>query len=469
MKKFAPAYFTLLVLVYSAVFLTLISALSGYIFVEKRLALAKENREKAFQLAEAGLEYYRWHLAHWPNDLQDGTGAVGPYVHSVPDPEGGTIGTFSLDIAGAAVCGKVNSLQITSTGAAASDTRYKRVLTARYTRPSVAEYSTIVNSNVWVGADRVITGPYHSNGGVRMDATHNADVTSGVTTWSCTSSFGCSPTATQNGVFGGGSQPALWSFPAPTMDFAGISVDLVQLKGYATSSGRYLAASNNYGYRIVFNGNNTFTASRVTGTTQVWGYTTEDGWEQERPVITSTTGATTYTIPSGCPVIFVEDNVWIEGVVSGKVTFAAADVGTGSVDRSVIVNGNLTYADGVDDGITVIGENNVLVGLATPDVMTMSGIFIAQKGRFGRNHYVTSGTNGLPSSLDQYVTRSTLNTNGTVVSNGRVGTKWTSGNSFVSGYAQRNDTFDRALASAPPAFTPTTSDDFKFIDWRDQR
>ena len=80
---FKKAYFTLLVLVYSAVFITLISALSGYIFVEKKLELGKENREKAFQVAETGLEYYRWHLAHWPNDLQDGTGHAGPYVHTV--------------------------------------------------------------------------------------------------------------------------------------------------------------------------------------------------------------------------------------------------------------------------------------------------------------------------------------------------------------------------------------------------
>jgi hypothetical protein len=107
--------------------------------------------------------------------------------------------------------------------------------------------------------------------------------------------------------------------------------------------------------------------------------------------------------------------------------------------------------------------------------MDINGIFIAQKGHFGRNHYCTaecdsshSGNEGLPNSLDQYVTRSTLNTNGTVVSNGRVGTKWTSGNVFVSGYNQRNDTYDRTLAQNPPPFTPTTSDDFKFVLWQDQ-
>ena len=89
MNKLPRAYFIVLVLVYSGVFFTLLSALTGFVFVEKRSQLSKERREVALNLAEAGLEYYRWHLAHWPSDLQGGTGAAGPDVHIVPDPEGG--------------------------------------------------------------------------------------------------------------------------------------------------------------------------------------------------------------------------------------------------------------------------------------------------------------------------------------------------------------------------------------------
>lgn len=460
-------YFSILVLVFSAVFLMLLSALSGYIFVEKKLELAKENRQKAFHIAEAGLEYYRWHLAHWPNDLQDGTGAPGPYVHEFYDPEGGLIGYYSLDISGGEYCGQTNTVDITATGWTVADPSFKRVLYARYTRPSVAQFSTITNSNVWVGADRVITGPYHSNGGIRMDGTHNADVTSSLTTWSCTSSFGCSPTATQNGVFGGGGPQNLWAFPQPTVDFNGITIDLADLKNYATTSGRYFGPTGNYGYRVVFNSDGTVTVSTVTGTTQVWGYTIEYGWQQERPVISATSGTTNYSIPDSCPVLFFEDNVWVEGTVSGRVTMAAANIG-GSPQRSVILNGNLQYQDNVDDGITIIGQRDVLVGLQVPDVMTINGVFIAQTGHYSRNHYVQSGGYGLPSSLDPYVTRSTLNTNGTVVSNGRVGTKWSSGGNFISGFAQRNDTYDRTLAEFPPAFTPAVSDDYEFVRWSDE-
>jgi len=459
-------YFVLLVLVFSAVFLTLISALAGFIFIEKKVQIAKEQREQALHIAEAGLEYYRWFLAHNPDDLTDGTGQPGPYEHDIADPEGGMLGTLSLQIGGDTFCGQITSVLIESTGWTAANPAYKRTLTARHMRPSVADYSTIVNSNVWAGADRIITGPYHSNQGVRMDGTHNADVSSGVSSWLCTATFGCSPSQTKNGVFGSGSNPALWKYPAPPIDFAGLTVDLSDLQGYAMSSGVYIPPSGKYGWHITFNADGTVSARKVNGTIQIWGYTIENGWQKERSVMSNTQAVTTYTVPPDCPVVFVEDDVWLDGVVSGQATLAAADVDTPNVDRSIILNNNITYANPKGDGLTAIGENDVLVGLQTPDTMTINGVFIAQLGRFGRNHYSTTY---LPSSLDQYVTRATLNTNGTVVSNGRVGTKWTSGGSYVSGYNQRNDTYDIELAKNPPPFTPATSDDFKFVEWREQQ
>jgi hypothetical protein len=57
------------------------------------------NREQALQIAEAGVEYYRWHLAHAQNDFQDGsTTPSGPYVHNYYDKDGNLIGAFSLTI-----------------------------------------------------------------------------------------------------------------------------------------------------------------------------------------------------------------------------------------------------------------------------------------------------------------------------------------------------------------------------------
>lgn len=474
MKKTSRAHFVLLVLVFSAVFMTLITTLSGFIFVQKKVQLAEVNKQKAQNLAEAGLEYYRWHLAHYPDDLEDGTGQPGPYVHAVTDPEGGVVGTYTLEIGGTVACNELTDITITSTGASANDTTYKRKLVARYAKPSVADYSTITNSNVWVGSDRVISGPYHSNGGIRMDGTHNATVSSGVSTWSCTSSFGCSPTSNQNGVFGAGSPSSLWQFPSPQVDFNGITVDLTQLKTHAVAAGTYIPPSGGYGYRVIFNANGTADIRRVVGTTQVWGYSLENDWQQERTVMSNVQAQTLYTISQSCPVIFVEDNVWVEGTVSGKVVLAAANLITAGAERSAIINNNITYASASGNGLTLIGERDVLIGLQVPDTMTINGVFIAQNGKFGRNHYCqndcssTSGNQGLPGSLDPYVLRNTLTTNGTVVSNGRVGTKWTSNGTFVSGFSQRYDNFDRNLSANPPPFTPVTSDDYEFIIWQDQ-
>jgi len=464
-------YFVVLVLVFSAVFFTLISALSGYIFVEKRAQLAKENREKALHVAEAGLEYYRWFLSHFPNDLQNGTGLPGPYQHTVNDPEGGELGTFSLDVEGESFCGSVSGVTIESTGRAA-DPSYKRVVKARYTRPSVAEFSHIVDSNVWAGSDRIISGPYHSNGGIRMDAAHNAEITSGQATWTCfAGDFGCTGTQTVNGVFGNGSNPELWRFPVPVVDFGSVIIDVNTLEGYAQNQGGIYygqagGQSNRRGYHTIFNQNGTVTIYQVTDTTPVYSYASARGWDFEYTIIKTENLLGTFPIPQGCPVLFFKDRLWVEGVVSGKAVVVAANIQASQYDPDVILNNNLTYANNsVVDGITVIAEHDVLVGLTTPDVMNIRGIFIAENGHFGRNYYHTFY---LPTSLDPYVTRTTLNTTGTVVSKGRVGTKWVNSNgNFLSGYSQRNDSYDAGLAANPPPFTPATSDIYKFRLWQE--
>ncbi|XKT74683.1 MAG: hypothetical protein ACJKTH_01170 [Patescibacteria group bacterium UBA2163] len=465
-------YFVVLVLVFSAVFFTLISALSGYIFVQKRAQLAQENNEKALHIAEAGLEYYRWFLAHFPGDLQNATGNEGPYEHSVTDPEGGVLGTFSLDIEGEVSCGASSGIVIESTGWTKASPTHTRTVRARYTQPVVAEFSYIVDSNVWAGDDRIINGPYHANGGIRMDATHNSPVTSGQETWTCyAGDFGCGSTQTKDGVFGDGSNPELWDFPVPLVDFEGITVDMDVLEDYARHEGGVYygqagGQSNRRGYHVTFNGDDTATIRRVTNTTPVYSYNSADGWGYEYNIIKNEQFLETITIPESCPVLFFKDRVWVDGVVSGKVVLVAANLQSPQYDVDVILNGNLTYATGsINDGITVIAEENVLVGLTTPDVMSIRGVFIAQEGRFGRNHYSTSY---LSSSLDPYVTRSTLNTTGTVVSRDRVGTKWVySDGSFASGYSQRNDSYDSGLAANPPPFTPSISNSYKLRLWEE--
>lgn len=463
-----------LAIVFGAIFLMVTTSLTGFLLMSKKIAREKEAREKAVEIAQAGLEYYKWRLAHYPNDLQDGTGGSGPYVHSFFDPEGAEVGNFSLDISGNLECNQPTTVDIKSTGTSLDDPTYKRTVSGRYLRPSVAEYSYIVNTNVWAGADRVITGKYHSNGGVRMDGDNRSPVSSSVSTWQCTSAFGCSPTQQKEGVWGAGSTPSLWSYPVPQIDFAGITVDLTALRDYARNNGGLYfgpvgGESNLRGYHAIFKADGTVDVYRVTNTTQVWGYSDTDGWKQERHIIAAETFLGNYAVPASCSVVFFEDKVWLEGVIKGKVTVAAADVSQPNYDVDIILRNNITYAqnDG-SDGLTAIAESDVLIPLTSPTNLTLYGIFIAQKGRYGRNHYVTSGSNQVPSSYDAYVAQDTLTTVGTIVSNGRTGTQWNCGGVFCSGYETRVDSYDGRLSNNPPPFTPYTSTDYRFVDWRDE-
>ncbi len=473
-------YLAVLVLVFGSIFFVILTAFMGFVINQKQAQDIKKREEQALAVAEAGINYYKWYLAHNPNDLTNGTGEPGPFVFPYHDPEGGELGQISLSVTGTNLCGDITSIEIESTGTVADDPGSARTIYARYARPTVAEYAYIINANVWAGEDRTIVGPYHSNGIIRMDGTNNSTVSSGQESWQCDEDeLPCDPDDdgdTVDAVYGDGSGSDLWIFPTTPVSFAGLTVDLATIQDRAEDSGLYIGPSNRSGYRIRFESDGTIDVYRVTRADAYWGYSSESGWQQENNVITTSSFVGSYTIPVACPVIFVEDKVWLDGVVNGKVTIAAADVDSTGIDPSIVLNGNITYAND-ESGLLAIGERDVLVGLAVPDDTTANGIFMAQKGRFGRNHYCTncsetvgwwSYARGLPSSLDGYVYRDSLTVNGTIVSNGREGTKWvSSGGTYISGFETRFNSYDRDLVSSPPPLTPDTSDEYEFIEWRE--
>ena len=477
-QKKISGYLLLLVLVFGSIFFMIISSFTVFIVTQSRLIAQKVEVETAGQIAEAGLNYYKWYLAHFPNDVTNGTGLPGPYVGVYNDPEGAAIGQYSLSVASTTYCGDIASIRVTSVGNTYREPNVKRTMTARYTKSTVADYAFILNSNVWAGPDRIVNGPYHSNGGIRFDGTNNGTVTSGQTTWSCDSSYGCSPTGNKNGVFTTTANPntALFDYPASNIDFAGITVDLTQMKTKAQSNGGlYIAPSGgtNKGYRIVFKANNTIDVYRVTTVVTHRGYTTEYGWADETNIPNASTLVGNYAVPASCPLIYVQDKIWLEGVVASRVAIAAAD--DTAINPSIILQNNITYSSATSAALLAIAEQDVLIGVNVPDDMYINGIFIAKNGRYGRNFYCgdtsfCSASNLLPNSPTNYRNydfRNSENFNGTIVSNGRVGTQWTSGGTPTSGFLSRFNTYDRNLVTNPPPLIPSTSDDYKFSDWQD--
>ncbi|MEK7627805.1 MAG: pilus assembly PilX N-terminal domain-containing protein [Patescibacteria group bacterium] len=460
----------MLVLVFMGVFSMSVGMLATYLLTQAKVGRAKYAREQAFSVAEGGLEYYKWFLAHFPNNLTNGTGQAGPYSFVVNDPEGGQIGTASIAVVGNTACGVIQSIDITSEGTADIDSRFKRSLFGRYARSSVAEYSHIINSNVWAGADRNIVGPYHSNGGVRMDGTNNSTVTSGVSTWTCTSSFGCSPNQNVAGVWGAGPGFTLWQYPVPQFNFAGMAVNLATLKGYAQTQGVYfntVSTSGQRGYHMILRNDNTVDVYRVTGTN---GRSTihidnPSSWQTDYHQITSETYLGRYIIPAACPVILAEDNIWLEGTAASKIIVIAGDPENASYNPDIILQNNIGYTSTAGTvGLTAVAERSVVYGYNIPDIMTVRGIFVAQTGYYGRNLY--------PCQYSPYDKRTSLALHGSVVSNGRVGTKWGYSSSGCSnqwsGFNTRTDTYDRLLSSSPPSFTPFATTDFKFTIWREE-
>ncbi len=456
-----------LVLVFGSVFLIILVSFVNSVIIQRKVISLSYTKQKSTEIAEAGLNYYRWFLSHFPGDVTNGTNQPGPYVHKYKDPEGGYIGEYSLEINSNNYCGKVASIAVKSTGYTYNNPNIKSVIRAKYKLPTVAEYSFITNSGVVYGADRNIFGPVHSNQGIKMEGHHNSTVSSGVASWTCTASFFCNPDQVVPGVFttSGNATPSLFYFPAPPVDFNGLTIDLSDMKNRAQNNGGiFYGPSGSFGYKVVFR-DNQVDIYKVTSALEYWAYSSYEGWHREQNVITAFDLIATHTINNNCPLLYFEDKVWLEGSINQKVSLAAADLSSGN-QTNIVVNNNITYKPNSNAGLLAIAKDDIDIGLVVPDNMIAHGIFVAQNGRFGRNHY---NENYLTAAYRQYVKRSSLTRLGSVVSNGRVGTKWGDSNGWSSGFNYRYTSFDINQVDNPPPLTPETSDVYLLRDWKQDR
>src|SRR5580692_7644023 len=76
----------------SAVVVTLIAGFVSLAASFLQISVRSENDAQAQAIAEAGVNYYEWHLAYAPEDFQDGTGHTGPYAHTYYNKDGIDIG-----------------------------------------------------------------------------------------------------------------------------------------------------------------------------------------------------------------------------------------------------------------------------------------------------------------------------------------------------------------------------------------
>ena len=439
------------------------------------------QREQAFQIAEAGVNYYQWHLAQYPSDYQDGTGHAGPYGHTFTDKDGNVIGSYTLTITPPLVGS--TKVEIVSKGTVTVNSAIHRTIDAVLAVPSLAQYSVVANDNLRFGSGTNVYGPIRSNFGIHFDGVAYNTISSALSSYvdpdTSTTQFGVytqvSPADPQppasvpnrSDVFKAGRQ-----FPTTAVDFTGLLSNLQQLQTIAAASGNNYSQSQYgghaaLGYHVVLNTNNTFTLYIVTALVSApsgcsnsatqWGT-----WSINTQVpYNGTVSASTYTVPSA-GVLFFQDHVWVDGQINGtRLTIAAGKFPevSGS-DPNITINSNLLYTNfNGTDVLGLIAQGNVNVGLVSPDTLTIDGALVAENGRVGRFYYSSScrigGTN--------YYTRSALNLNGMIATDLRYGFAYTDG----TGYTTRNISYDANLLYSPPPSFPLATSQYQMISWKE--
>jgi hypothetical protein len=154
-------------------------------------------------------------------------------------------------------------------------------------------------------------------------------------------------------------------------------------------------------------------------------------------------GWSTYTIPNN-GAIFVEGNVWVEGMIDTKRLTIVATSFTGTV-TNVYIKNNITYAhSNGTETLGIIAENDIEIIKNSANLLTINAALLAQKGRVGRTSYGSSDH------------KSTITVYGAIATNKRYGFSWTNGvNSW--GYTTRNLYYDNNLLYFPPPYFPTGS------------
>lgn len=467
------------IIVFAGVAVATVSAFVAWGVTSSKLSKHVLAREQGLEIAEAGIEYARWYLAHFQTGYDLGTGTAGPYTYPYVDKDGNSIGTYTLTITPPPSGSTL--VKIKSRGIPTVDPTAGRTITIQIAIPSLAKFAVVANDTMRFGQGTTIYGPLHSNGGIRFDGIAWNKITSAVASYddpdhSGNSEFGVHTHVTAGtGVVNDSFRPleappntvqtrtdvfkAGREFPVPAVDFDGMITDLATIKTEATASGRYFAASGAQGYQIVLKTDDTFDIYRVNTLTNPPNRCTnvldQTGWGTWS--INTKTFLANYAIPAN-GLIFVEDNLWVEGTINtARVTIAAAKFPDSVAQRkSITINNNLLYTNkDSTDSIALIAQNNINVGMVSANSFEIDAALVAQNGRIGRFYY--------ENDCFPYDQRSAITLYGMIATNQRYGFAYTDG----SGYDTRTIIYDTALLYAPPPNFPLAADNYQIISWEE--
>lgn len=449
------------------------------------------SRDRAYTqsltVAEAGLNQYLWMVASGSSsrsnnfDIAGNTGTPNFKVFDLTDIYDSSVkGTYAIRVTPPSASD--SNVHVTVTGQATSPLDAPRTVTAELGRPSFSQYLLLTNDEVWIGGPltRMWHGKTFSNTGICIDT---ADVNETV---SCSN-------ATYNSTMFGGTHPGVWSghittvpvndpsrafwqFPVPAISFTTVTSDFVNLNSLAVGNGINLpystpsAHDSTQGWYIKLLPGKKYQIWRVTAESET---TSGSGGSLTTVAPTSPVPSTQLNYPVN-GVIYVNDNVWVEGTnLDGRITIASSGQLNASGKNSatsIHIVGNLTYSH--QDGTVAVGliaQNNIEVpryaplgagGPVSQQDMEIDAAVIAQQGKESCNAADASGGNYGPirdmltfyASVSSYHTpyRATVNGSGTT----------------LGGFDRGANTYDPWLMHDPPPYFPTVGS-YQILNWQE--
>lgn len=474
-------------LVYALIVVSLVSiilAASMQMVVSHiRYGLTRESREEALQVAEAGIYFYRWYLAHEVDGLtkkqvrQFWASGSAYGVNTAYESDFNGVGKYSITVTPPEANSTI--VIVKSVGWTYKYPDIKRTVQVRFRQPSWSEFAVLCDSNIRFGSGTETTGPIHSNGGIRFDGVAHNVISSSVSSYNDTDYDACNgnnelgvhtclPPADPPAPNPPPSRPDVFEagrvFPVVEKDFDSVLADIADMKSEAgcSSVGNYCSADHIVGSNgIYFNNNGVGRHIRLNtdGTFQV--RTVQSYNTTFNNIINYSGSWQTFDIPDG-GIIFVEGNVWVEGQIDNKmVTIVAADLSGGS-DKSIFLQHDLKYTnyDG-SDIIGLIAQGDVEVIKDSDNDLRIDAALLAQNGRVGRKYYSLVNTwwwgwitcpCGWTWCEDH---KDTITIYGSIATKGRYGFAWGDSCPRSTGYTHRNLIYDNNLLYYPPPYFPT--------------
>ncbi len=475
------------VLIYGMIVIGLVSVIFAgliqYVVSSARLSFFTVRSERSLHVAEAGVYFYRWYLAHniqgktatqvqqfWANnplgvddngdgdcddvDTADGDGN-GKESYIVAYTDGVEImGTYEVCVTPPSI---YSTSVIVKVKGVVRDV--ERTIQARLRQPSWSERAILADSDMRLSADTEIFGTMHSNGGFRFDGiTHNIISSSRETYTDPDSgsvrpgvwrdggeSIGCDdvPTAAEQDRFKAGKQ-----CPNEAIDFDDATADFNVIRSTAQTTGTYYPDTGERGYYVELGLSYDPSLMRITEVDQ---YNTETF---ERTVMGDVIAEV--VMPSE-GVLYFEDNVWVKGEVpSGyKLTLVAHSPLAGMKPHIILGDDDVLFEDYTTNTILALAaKGNVHImryikgdrSSSSSETLRIDAALLAQSGNVGWT--VPDGTSG-GDWWDNTIDAVTIY--GAIISKQRFGFGYTSG----AGFQNRDIIFNNDLLISPPPLFPT--------------